>query len=258
MRLHQAKYLFYVILFFSLTLAAPSSLALEERFEVEADINFCTDYLWRGLIINDDYVLQPSLALAKSVGQSGLLFFNVWGNYDLTDAVVTKNAFSEIDFIASYILSLGPLRFETGVIHYTFPDTSNKATSEIFLSTSYELGKIPLTLNLSGYYDFDEIKGFYGSVKAESEISFLESLSLNLGISAGFGSSQYNLGYFGLSSFSFVDLIVSGELNYAFSESLSVSAGMQNMALLNDSLQNTVSGTEKRKLTGSLGLRIEF
>lgn len=258
MRLHHKKFLFCVLLIFSLVLTAPSNLASEDRLKFEADFSLSTDYLWRGLVINDECVFQPSFTLTKPLGQSGSLLFNVWGNFDLTDFIATKNKFSEIDFIASYNLSIGTLRFQAGIIHYTFPNTDSEATSEIFLSTSYALEKIPLTLTLTGYYDFDEIEGFYGSVSLDSVINLSDRLSLELQISAGFGNPQFNLGYFGLSRFSFVDGFISSVWNYAFSELLSVSVGAHYLYLFNDSLQNTVSGTDKQKFTGSLGIRYRF
>jgi len=233
-------------------------LAAALEVETKVTLDLCTDYVWRGQVINDEAVLQPSIVITLPVSEDGSLSFNVWGNFDFTNSMETEHEFSEIDLIASYSHSFSPLGFEAGVIHYTFPHTGSASTSEVYLRASYEFEAIPLSFSLTGYRDFDEIDGFYGVAEIESNITVADNLNLGLRLSAGFGNSNFNLGYFGISDSSFIDGTVFAGLTYKMSNSASISSGLQYMYLFDDALKDTVSRNNRDKLTASFSVRYAF
>ena len=63
--------------------------------DIDAELPYVSQYVWRGIVANPDPVLQPSLS-------ASILGFNVgfWGNVDLTDIYGKKGEFTEIDWIA--------------------------------------------------------------------------------------------------------------------------------------------------------------
>lgn len=229
-----------------------------ERIEINTSLDFCTDYVWRGLVINDEPVLQPSITVTQTIGQIGSFSFNIWGNVDFTDYYGTNNKFSEIDLIASYTLPFDSLGLEVGFIHYTFPSTSDSATTEVYIIAGYELEDIPLAFSLGAFYDFDEIDGFYLSAKITSLISLTPKLSLELALSVGYANSGYNLGYFNVSDSSLVDNLASAALIYKVSDSFSLSVYGQYMSLLDSALKDTVPINSRDKLTGCLNLKFDF
>lgn len=229
-----------------------------EKIDLSTSLDFCTDYVWRGLVINDEAVLQPSLAATHNVTHIGTFSFILWGNYDLTDYYGTQNEFSEIDLIASYALPSGPLELEVGIIHYTFPNADFRATTEVYINAGCELKSLPLTFSLGLYYDFDEIDGLYISGKIMSHITLIPKLALEMALSAGYADSGYNLGYFNFDDSACVDSQASMRLTYTISDSFSLSAGGQYMSLLDSALKDSVPINNRNKLSGCLSLNFDF
>lgn len=252
------KFFLLSTLVFISSLLTPLPVLSTEKIEVNASFDFCTDYVWRGLVINDDPVFQPSVTVTKATGQTGSFAFNIWGNYDFTDAYGTKNKFSEIDLTASYSFSSGSLGLETGIIHYTFPNTDYRATTEIYINAGYELKAFPLVFSLGFYYDFDEIDGFYLSGKIASQVPLISRLSLEIALSGGYGDAHYNRGYFNVSNPSFVDILLSADLTYKMTDSVSFAAGGQYISLLDNTLKEAVSRSERTHLIGCLSVIIDF
>ncbi len=229
-----------------------------EKLEISASLDLCTDYVWRGLVINDRPVLQPSLTGSLKIDNVGTFSLNLWGNYDLTDANGTKNRLSEIDYIASYSFPNGAFGLELGIIHYTFPVTPDEATTEAYISAAYGLEEIPLTFSLGIYYDFDEIKGFYLLGKVESSITLIPKLSLDLSFSAGYADYAYLRGYFGWDESSFLDGVASVVWTYTLSKRISLSAGGQYMFLFNRVYGTFLSESNRKKFTGTISLNYDF
>jgi hypothetical protein len=233
--------------------------AASEKLEISASLDYCTDYVWRGLVINDKPVLQPSLTCSQEITNAGIFSLNFWGNYDLTDANGTKNRLSEIDYTASYALPNGLFGLEVGIIHYTFPVTTDEATTEAYIRAAYELDVVPLAFSLAVFYDFDEIDGFYLLGKVESSITPIPKLSLDLSFSTGYGDNAYVRGYFGSGEKSlFLDGVVSAVWTYTLSERISLSAGGQYMFLFNDPRRYGDSGSNSKKFTGTISLDYDF
>jgi hypothetical protein len=253
----QKFFLLFTLVFIS-SLIAPLPVFSVEKIEVSASFDFCTDYVWRGLVINDDPVFQPSVTVTKTAGQTGLLAFNVWGNYDFTDVYGTKSKFSEIDLTASYSLSSGSLRLETGIIHYTFPNTASRATTEMYINAGYGLKVFPLAFSLGIYYDFDEIDGFYLSAKIASYIPLISRLSLEMALLGGYGDTRYNRGYFSVSNPSFIDILFTADLTYKMTGSVSLAARGQYMSLLDSTLKDAVLQSEQTHWIGCLSVIIDF
>lgn len=229
-----------------------------EKIEVDATFGLWTDYVWRGLVINDQPVLQPSLTLTLPLSQAGALALDLWGNFDLTNFLGTKGKFSEVDITASYLHSFKSLQLEVGFIHYTFPFTGSDPTTEVYFSAGYVPRVIPLSFTLGLYYDFMEIDGFYGSVGVESSINLTQKLSLTTELSAGYGDADFNPGYFGASDSGFVDGVVSLALDYEVSSYFSLAAGLQFMHLIGSTLRASVPNQQRDKLTASLSASYGF
>ena len=229
-----------------------------EKLEISASLDYCTNYVWRGLVINDKPVLQPSLTGSFKIANVGAFSLNLWGNYDLTDANGTKDRLSEIDYIASYAFPDGPFGLEIGIIHYTFPATDDAATTEAYIRAAYALEVIPLAFSLAVFYDFDEIEGFYLLGKVESSITLIPKLSLDLSFSTGYGDYAYVWEYFGWDGSLFLDGAVSAVWTYKLSKRISLSAGGQYMFLFNDPWRYVQSESNRKKFTGTICLNYDF
>ncbi len=167
--------------------------------EVTAETALLTAYVWRGQVLNNDFVVQPQITLAKDN-----LSFNVWGNYDLVDNYIGSHGdFSEIDLSLAYTLpiDINEMAFDVGVINYNFPanGTGGKgalSTTELFASATILSWKDYVIPSVTFFGDIDEAEGIYLLFDLVAPYQVSDYLSVEAGASAGWGSSTYNSAYF--------------------------------------------------------------
>jgi uncharacterized protein (TIGR02001 family) len=216
-----------------------SATAGEELpFDVEVGADLFSHYVWRGMILTDDPVLQPSLTLS-SCGFSA----NVWGSIDMTDINEDPGEdyhMQELDFTLSYDFSpVEGLDLGVGVIYYTFPGTGFDSTQEAYASVA--LSEVPfVTPSITAYYDFDEIEGWYVSFALDKEFELSEKLALGVGASLGFGDSDYNMGYWGVDDSGLNDLNLSASLSYQVNDAFSIGISAGYMVLVGSDVKDAV------------------
>lgn len=183
---------------------------------VSAD--WVTHYVWRGMLLTDEPVVQPSLTLS-ACGFS----LNAWGSVDVTDVNEDNGEalhLQEVDYTASYTLApVEGLDLSGGLISYTFSGLDS--TAELFASAA--LSSVPLSPSLSVYYDIDEADSVYANAGLKHAFDLTERLSLTLSGGIGWGDRKYHEFYFGADAHgSFSDLLAKATVNYALTDSLSV------------------------------------
>ena len=123
------------------------------ELEISATSDFYSQYIWRGMRLDNDYVYQPGVSI------SGYGFdLSVWGSFE-TDQQDGLSS-DEIDTTVSYTydlegLSLGGQDLETlslsvGHVYYAFPSPST-FSKEFFLGVAYDSFLAP---SLTYYYDY--------------------------------------------------------------------------------------------------------
>ena len=208
----------------ALAALAVTGLACAEEAKVtgELDLPVLSSYVWRGQVLNDQAVVQPSLTVSK-YGFS----LNTWANYNLNGSYSSyakdnQNEFSEVDLTASYATTLGPTNFPIavsgGLIQYLFPNQTlpigtnglGKAypgTHEVYASIG--LPNLILAPTLQVNYDFDSANGFYANLAVSQSFEIVkDKASLVASASLGAGSAKYNAYYFSDSKTALNDGIV--------------------------------------------------
>ncbi len=184
------------------------SAANELDYTITTD--FYTKYIWRGQVVSDKSVFEPSIAVRKS-RFSAL----VWGNMDLTGQNEHRNEFIEMDYVLDYtsvIPDINRISYSIGAIHYDFPNTWFKSTTEIYGGLTLA---VPLNPYIKIYRDVDETKGSYIQVGAGHTIDKFFKISedcycgLRFGGSLSYGNSEYNKFYFGSGGGKLNDLNIS-------------------------------------------------
>ncbi len=213
-----------------------------------AEATLLNGYVWRGQVMNDEVVLQPSITLGK-----GAFTINTWGNMNLTDAV-TEDApdFSELDLTFGYSKTVGTVALGAGLIEYSFPNTTFANTREVYGSIG--LPTLPVVPSLSVYYDFDEADGVYGLLSLGYSRSLMEKATLALFASLGAATAEYNSFYFGVDESALNDLNVGATLSIPVTKSLTITPGVQFTTLPDDEIKRAAGGLYKDKelLAGSL------
>ncbi len=197
---------FYKVAVSLLSLAAisgfcASAYAAEDKFDFAVTADYFSKYIWRGQNLNDRSVFQPAVSVSKSGFTA-----TVWGNLDMTGKNHNSGEFTEFDYSLDYSAPLpdvNGISFSAGVLYYDFPNTHSPATTEVYGGLNFAL---PLTPYVRLYRDVGVISGSYlqfgvgHTIEKIVEVSKTCYCGLQLGSSVGFGSSDYNKGYFGANS----------------------------------------------------------
>lgn len=254
-----------MILLIVSSVVAPA-LAEESKVSVEAEVAAVSKYIWRGLEVNEEAVLQPSLTAAY-----GGFSFNVWGNMDLTDfgedeCIYTSDCesrawqFTEIDLTLDYSHSFDKFTIGGGIIAYEFPNwEESEDTHEIYLAMSYDCLLQPA---LTIYYDFDEVDGFYANLSIGHSFSINDKLAIDLSSSIGYGDSDYNLAYFGVDDSALVDFNCSIALPFQVTDMIAITPLLSFTAVVDSDLQDNVESNSccdnENNLYGGVAVSFSF
>ncbi len=151
--------------------------------EYSVDMSFMSKYIWRGSVLADDAVFQPSLS-----GGMGNLSVNLWGNANIAGDDVVKQM-SEWDYTVDYSSAVGAIGYSVGFIGYTFPNSGLPATTEIYVGANYDTMFSP---SVTAYYDLDDVEGLYVSLGAGYSIPVAEITSIDIYGSLGLGDKNMN------------------------------------------------------------------
>ena len=239
----------------SMAVAALAPLAMAES---EITVDYGSSYIWRGQVLNSAAVVQPGMTVTTPIG----VYLNAWGNMDATKKNELGGKFTEVDLTAGYSLPLeGPVSVDVGAINYLFPYHNEQGedaldeTSEIFASAGLDVLLAP---TLSAYYDIDEIKGAYVNGSIGHSYAVTEKVSLDGGLSLGWGSSKYNGGYFGEESSKLNDINASLSTSYALTEALSLGAKVSYMYLLDSTIRDNAEELYGHKDSAYAGLNMAY
>ena len=151
--------------------------------EVSLTADFASSYVFRGVTLNDGWVLQPGLEIG------GLpITIGVWGNLDLDDysGTLESGEFSEIDIYFGYSLPIESdvHKVDIGLTEYTYP-MGGEADSEVALSYSAAVITSP---EIAAYYGMRGgiEQSFYleGTIGHEAEI--YEDITGAIGATIGY------------------------------------------------------------------------
>ncbi len=247
------------------TLSSPV-LAEESKIDVDLDVPVVSKYVWRGMEINEDAVLQPSLTLAAA-GFS----FNLWTNMNITDfgedeCVYTSDCdsrawqFTEIDLTIAYSHSFDKLTLGVGLIDYLYPNWDDADdTQEVYITTSYDVLLQP-SFTLS--YDFNEVNGFYANFAIGYSFSINDRLDIDLSSSIGYADSDYNSASFGSDDSAFVDFNIGIEIPFKATDTIAIIPMMTVTTLLDsdirDSIEDNAYGNDDTYVYGGLNVHFSF
>lgn len=223
-------------------------------FDVEVGADLFSHYVWRGFVVTDDPVLQPSLTLSMA-GFS----LNVWGSMDLTDVNEEPGddyRLQEVDYTLSYgFTATEGLDVEVGVIDYTFAGA--KSTAEVYGSVA--LSMVPyVTPSITAYYDFDEAEGWYFSAALDSSFALTEKLGLDLGASLGYADASYNEFYWGVADDGLNDLNFSAGLSYQVNDMFSIGISAGYMVLVGSDVKDAAEAGDMATDQFFMGVSASF
>ncbi len=237
---------------------------------VGIDVPVLSAYVWRGMVLNDEAVVQPGLT-----GGIGGFSVNAWSSMDLTDNQGSSGEFDEMDWTVSYSQTVGMFELGAGLVAYTFPSSATETetaedgmesetvvgalpgTKEVFVSVSVDVVLAP---SLTLYYDIDEVEDFYAVASLSHSFELAEKVGLDLSASLGYGGSDYNAFYFGSDGSALNDLVLGASLPIAVTENLSVTPAISYMMLPDSDVEDAAEALygEKDSVYGGVTLSLAF
>lgn len=168
------KVKFIIIIFVSIFILMDAQAVQAAKTQINSDISIegLYNYVWRGQLIDQGMVLQPSIGtIIEGVGAK------MWENYDLSTLKITRN-----EFRLSYNTQSETLKFSMGLILY------GRATLNDTMEGYITIGEFSqLNTSITLYYDFIQGHGAFVSTSyqhtfgEESQITFKGSLNVNVG-----------------------------------------------------------------------------
>jgi hypothetical protein len=170
---------------------------------VSVESNVYSHYVWRGLAVNLDPVLQTSGTVFYRGGH-----LNVFANQDLTAISGRRGKVNELDFDGGYDYTREKYTLSAGAIHYTFPNTMSASTTEIYGGAAFGGWLHP---SFRGYFDTGANGGQYATADVYHSFALPRlidntSWAAVLSAGAGWGSSKHNAGYYGVETAALADL----------------------------------------------------
>ena len=187
-----------------------SSAEDDAKVGIGVGMDYVSKYIWRGQNLQDDGAIQPSALFTY-----GSLTASIWGSIDLSKINNNSGEITEVDYSLDYTTTLDGLdglTWSFGVINYTFPNTHLDDTTELYAGVGLD---VPLTPKLTLYRDVDDYDGTYIMLSVGhcfekfAELAPDVPVGLTLGACLGWGSDNYNAGYWGVSHDALNDLTFS-------------------------------------------------
>lgn len=179
--------------------ATPMVMAEGDGLGIDITADFFSKYVWRGQLLNDNYVFQPGISTTM-----GGLTLGVWGNMDMTNEATKGGDMTEVDYYVDYSGDLTEgIAYSIGAVYYDFPtyDPVVDDTTEIYVGLAFDL---PLCPSITWNRDVDDVdEASYWSFALGHSIDCVFELAsdvpvgMELGASLGYGDSGYNSGYWG-------------------------------------------------------------
>jgi len=227
--------------------------AVAQAADVSVYSDFASAYVFRGVTLNDGFVMQPGAELSGFPidEKYGALAVGIWANYDIND-MGSGQEFSEVDYYISYSLPVEIVDIGLTYTEYTYPGASGgDSDREVTLSLGKELGTNGFYSSISFNY------GLGGAIEGELyvlgglsyETSLTEKLSASAGVTVGYlqdddGPSGFN------------DATASVGLGYALNDNWSLSGGLTYIAQLDDAV--LTDSEYDVNLVASVGLSCDF
>jgi hypothetical protein len=182
-------------------------------YGVEGDFN--SAYLWRGIVLNNRPVVQPSLWISASD-----VSFEVWSAVNLSHTAEIES-FQTTYLALAYGRAWKKLRIEPaleGYLNRRFAKVRDPHTLEATLSVSYQMGSFrggPLRLFTSHAWDVVAHRGaYFGEAGLGYQKAMARDSTLALSLRSGWASARFNEVYVGLAKSAVNFVGVEGSFRY--------------------------------------------
>ena len=216
------------------TMAGESTDGEEQAgFGYEYSGTIASGYLWRGLLLTDGPVFQPSFTISQDE-----LSLNLWGNMDLDNVNGLGGELSEVDLTLDYTREIGDCSFSTGVGYYGYPHTGIAGTNEAYVSISLDKHLSP---TVTVWRDFGETDGTYCALELSHSFICNSERTLDLSTGVGWGNSKNNAACFGVPSSALTDFYLGAGMQFDAGCGLSITPSVTYSRILDGALRKAAA-----------------
>jgi outer membrane scaffolding protein for murein synthesis (MipA/OmpV family) len=233
--------------------------------QVTAEAALVSSHVWRGQVLNNDFVIQPQL----TVEQYGVSL-NLWGNYDLgNNWLGVSSDFSEFNLSLAYTLPLdiNDIAIDLGIIGYHYPANGSgvgpvginkQSTTELFAKATVLSIKDYVIPSVTFFGDIDEANGVYILFDVVAPYQISDYLWVEGGVSAGWGNTSYNDYYwFGAHDSGWNDYNFYGNVSYEIMENVTAAVNLTYTLLEGGSI-STNPYEANEKFYGGVNIAYDF
>lgn len=213
------------------------------------EMDFASQYVWRGIALSQGPVLQPSLWL--TVGGAS---FSVWGNYVLDDEP-NQGQLNEVDFTLSYGRSFRRFFFNALLYFYLFPHQDVPATGEGSLVLGVSWGPIKLFTNQNSDFIANP-GGYFGYFGISYEKALHPKFTMKTTAEFGWANAAFNQSNFKISKFALNLVDWELEFQWLVKSPLYLRPYMEVDVLIDSELRASVS--QPTIVSGGLGVGFQF
>jgi hypothetical protein len=237
---------------------------------VSLDTVWAERYIWRGIPLNEEYVLQPSF----TVGASGFAL-NVWGSLDLSDWGASRKVgygdetgnVTELDYTGSWSGTVlgDKLALGLGFANYTFPhqrEIGAADTTEIFGKVGLN---IPLSPSLTAFVDESNAEGSaYVSLDLGQSFDLWKqddaAVALRLAGHLGYSNQKFCRAYYGDTHLDsrFHDWLLSAALPITMTKGVTLTPAYTYTSLMTNELRQIVSDAGRHPEAGIFTLSLSL
>ncbi len=163
------------------------ALTLPANASVSANVNFATDYIWRGMTQTGE---EPAISGGFDYSAESGFYAGIWGsNVNFSDG-----AGSELDVYFGYAIETeSGVGIDISYVDFTYPGATNLDFEEIGIALSYgDLG-IGYYSGQSGAPDYMDVSYAFGDISVS--YGDYDTYGSNFLISYGFGCGGYDCSF---------------------------------------------------------------
>ncbi len=236
----------------TVTLIASPALAAPGGVEVSADLGVYSAHVTRGMVMNDEPVVETGIGMS-----SGVFAFRAAGFSDLTDRQSHSGEFTEIDVEAGLRREVGAVELNGGYLLRRYPVT-DVDSHELFASASTT--RLPVEASAAVYLGVGDTDGAYARLGAGYGMPVAPIAALNLTAHVAAATGSYHAQTFAVDEGSLSDAGLRAAVDVSFPNGIQVSPSLSYTAVLNSTIGDALSAAsvDEDHVTFGLQARVSF
>ncbi|OGS36257.1 MAG: hypothetical protein A2293_12005 [Elusimicrobia bacterium RIFOXYB2_FULL_49_7] len=235
--------------------AGESVSCAEKTVTFGCDADFNSKYLWKGIVINDKPVIQPTLWVSALD-----LTLSVFGNF-IQENEASRGKFNEFDFILGYSRQFMNFTVEPSFEFYTFPNQDESPDTGMgILRVSYPAG--PVNIFISHAADLvNYAPAGFSEAGCCADYAINDAVSASAMVYLGAGSSKFNETYIGLAKDAVNLAGINFSVTYNAAKYFSIQPHVEIISVMDGDLRNQISDPELNDSSAdvsNIGINVSF